>query len=137
MYFNKIDDDLINRIFNGFNEKALFGCEISEKLNKYIYDVLDNEKDITVHLFVPGVEKDDISVTVANDILEINVKQPKIDAKLYAIKNSKFGDFNVKFKLTDKHNKESVESKLENGILIITIPKVTTSNNKVKVIDIK
>lgn len=141
MYFNKIEDELINRIFDGFCNKPLYygfnrDCVLFENSNKYIYDVLDDENEITVHLFVPGVDKDNINMKLTNDVLEVDVKQTKIDSKRYAIKNSKFGDFNVKFKLTDKHDKKSVESKLVDGVLIITIPKATT-NTDVKIIDIK
>ena len=132
MYFNKIEDELINRIFDGFNKD----CTLFENYNKYIYDVLDDENEIIVHLFVPGVDKENINIKLTNDVLEVDVKRAKIDSKRYVIKNSKFGDFNVKFKLTDKHDKKSIESKLVDGVLIITIPKAIT-NTDVKIIDIK
>ena len=82
--------------------------------------------DAIFHL--PGLKKEAVALSVLNDELKITAKSPE-DA-LVTI------DYDKTFSLPEDANVEEVQAKLEDGILSVSIPKVTQVDNPERVIEI-
>lgn len=94
--------DLFDAIYNNSleNVKVLVYNEESESIIKFI---------------VPGLDKEDISIKVDEDILKV-VGVNKKDSEIIT------PDFSRKFKLLNKYNTEGITAQLKDGVLVIKIP---------------
>lgn len=94
--------DLFNAIYNNSweNVKVLVYNEESESIIKFI---------------VPGLDKEDISINVDEDVLKVTGVNKK-DSEIIT------PDFSRKFELLNKFNTEEITAQLKNGVLVIKIP---------------
>lgn len=86
-----------------------------EEGNKYI-----------VELFAPGFSKENFSIHIFNNLLEITGSRSREVSELnriYLNKEYNAGKFTKKFKLPENVNNELVRARYNNGILKITLPK--------------
>ena len=77
---------------------------------------------------VPGYKKDDFNVSIEKGILTIKaeVKEEKEEKKDgYSRKEFSYRSFERNFALPDHVNEDSVQSKYENGLLHIILPKIS------------
>lgn len=86
-------------------------------------DVIENDNEFVVEIMLPGFKKENISVNVEDDVLEIEGER-KVDDKLkYNRKGSFFGTVKVAYQLPDYIVGDKVDASFADGILSITIPK--------------
>jgi HSP20 family protein len=94
-------------------------------------NIIENENEFKVEMAAPGLTKDDFSVKVTNDnLLSVCVKQEKKSEEKdkkgrYLRKEFSYTQFQQNLILPDNADKEKIEAKVNNGVLDITIPKVT------------
>ena len=85
---------------------------------------------------MPGLSKDDVKVSVEDDVLVITGEQKKEEGEGGgdSWKSSSYSSYNTRLQLPDNCEKDKVRAELKNGVLYISIPK-----NKVerKVIDVE
>jgi HSP20 family protein len=86
-----------------------------------------------VKVEVPGVTKDDVKITVQNDVLTIkgekkDEKESK-GANYHRVERS-FGSFQRSFVLPATVQSAKVDAKYNNGILVITLPKAEEAKPK-------
>ncbi len=87
-------------------------------------DARETEDAYHFYLDMPGVNQDDMKITVNNDVLSIHgVRKPRYDKEDYYRKETVFGAFKREFALYSKVNAKSISASLQNGILEITLPK--------------
>lgn len=125
----------IPSIFDDGLFKISYPKEFSKILNGKC-DFEEHEDKYVVELEVPGVEKDEIKVSLKNDYLTINwnrKKEKKSDAKNARYERSE-GSFTRTF-YVEGADQEKIEAELKNGVLRLVLPK--NENSKAKQITIK
>jgi len=124
-----------------------FFGDLFAPINKFKHQILgpatnvtENESEIQMQVVVPGVLKEHIKLAVENNVLTISLDkshQSIIDNESYLRREFELSNFTRSFTLSDNIQKDSISSKLENGILFITLPKTKVTESKSKLIDIQ
>lgn len=86
-------------------------------------NILEQENAFEVHVYALGFDKENIQVSVADDLLYIRGsrnpdKEPIFLRQEYPIKS-----FERVIQLNDKVDIESISARQENGVLVVTLPK--------------
>jgi HSP20 family protein len=105
-------------------------------------DISEDEKNIFVEAEVPGVKKEDMKITLQDNILTITGEKKKEkeekDSKRNFFRSERvYGSFTRSFTLPEDINPDSVDAKFENGILNIKISKADQKKVNEKFIQIK
>lgn len=101
-------------------------------------DVYEDKDNIIVETQLAGIEPENVSVSIENDILSIkgeSEKKSEIDEKNYYRKEIRRGSFYRSIPLPAKVDGDNAKAIAEGGILKITVPKAT--ENKPKTIKIE
>jgi len=101
-------------------------------------DVYQDEKNVIVETSVPGVDRNDIDISIEDDILTIKGKTEKkeeIKKENYFRKEIRKGSFSRVVNLPVAVIADDAHAKFDNGILKITVPKAepTKETKKIKV----
>ena len=90
-------------------------------------DILDREKELIVRAELPGVEKDDVEVTIAGDRLMIDAErgfeEEEQKATFYRHELG-YGELMRTIILPVEVDVEHIEAELKDGILSVTLPKI-------------
>jgi HSP20 family protein len=89
-------------------------------------EVAESDGEITVKLLVPGVEKDQIQVTVDEDVLTVRGevrKEQEEKKKSYYRQEIRYGAFQRAVRLPAEVEGTKATADLKNGTLKITLPK--------------
>merc|ERR1711976_147110 len=88
-------------------------------------NIIDQEKAFVLELAIPGVAKEDLSISIEKNVLTIKseVKETSLEDGRYTRKEFGVRNFERKFQLKEKVLTNEIEAKLENGILRLSIPK--------------
>ena len=111
-------------------------------------DIFDTEDAYIIHISLAGAKKEDVGVNWDADKSELNVAgviyRPGDEEflKTLALDERKVGVFERKIKLGSKVNPaqvdaEGISAKMEEGVLMITIPKLDNDIVEVKKVDIE
>jgi HSP20 family protein len=96
-------------------------------------DILDRDKELIVRGELPGVEKDDIEVTVTGDYLTIAAER-KFDEEVkedqFYRHELGFGELTRTVALPAEVDAENIHAKLEDGILTVTLPKLRVEKRR-------
>lgn len=103
------------------------------KLMRSTVEVLDAEYVITAEL--PGMKKEDIKITLEDDILTITAKRNKEEDKKYYLDERYYGEMTRTFTLKDLKDGD-VKATYVDGVLTLNIPKLTEAETK-KIITIE
>jgi HSP20 family protein len=93
-------------------------------------NVQQNEKDYLVEAELPGVNKDEIDLSLDEGRLTISVKreeQINEEKKNYIHRESRFSSMSRSIYLADADSQD-IKAKLENGVLSILVPRQDRSN---------
>lgn len=89
-------------------------------------DILEGEKEILLHLDMPGVSKEGVQVKLEKNVLkiegELSRKGKQSMKPLY--KEYETGGFKRSFELSNKIDQSKIEAKMEAGVLSLTLPKL-------------
>ena len=89
-------------------------------------DVRENQDAFTVAASVPGVNPDDLDITLTDNVLTIRgeVKAEEVtENEQYHLRERRCGSFSRSLSLPVLVVAEEIEANYENGILTLTIPK--------------
>jgi HSP20 family protein len=103
-------------------------------------DVLERKDSIVVKADLPGLSKEDISVSIENNVLTINgEKKMEKEHKEGDIVRSEryYGSFNRAFTLPSTVDPNQVNAKFENGVLELTLAKKEEAKPRQIRIDVK
>ena len=116
----------------------LFGSNIYTDIPPY--NIVDNDKEFLIEFSVPGFDKKDFLLEVE----ENNLKVSKLSSKDNKPENNFFkrqfnySQFEKNFTIPEEVNIEKINSKYENGILKIFLPKIKEfKQTKIKSIQVK
>lgn len=89
-------------------------------------DVIDRDKEVLIHVEIPGVDKKDIEVSTSNNTLNIKgsvKREAKEQRKNYFRCEIAQGNFSRSLSLPAGIDKSKINASLKDGILEITLPK--------------
>jgi HSP20 family protein len=113
------DFDVLNRFFNGG------GQDNGTRLAPYGVDVREDGDTLVVEAELPGFTKEDVDITLENRTLTIaaqrNTEQKDQKAGNYLLNERRYSRFLRSFTLPPTVDDQSVNAKLENGVLTVTL----------------
>ena len=131
--------DDFNRLIDGF-----FRGEPSDTTAPFTsawipaVDIAEHENDFVVRMELPGVAKEDVNITILEDILTVKgEKKQDRESKgsnYHRVERS-YGSFQRSFTLPTAVKADRIDATFANGVLSITLPKAEES--KPKQIDVK
>lgn len=103
-------------------------------------DIYETENSLNVEVEIPGVKKENIKLTLEDNILTIEGDKKLIKSN-DVIKNFRrergFGNFKRSFTLPVDVDPDKVDAKYENGILTVTLAKLDVKSVNEKTIELK
>ena len=116
-----------NRMFN-----ELLGYEGDEEVMTQVWapraDIVEDEKNYRVVMDLPGVKKEDVNLSLENNVLTISgerkMEREEKKGDHYHLTERAYGRFSRSFTLRNTIDQEKIEAKFEDGELIIELPKV-------------
>ena len=114
-----------------FNQYDPFGIleQLSEYTSQSVFprvDIVETQNEIIIDADVPGIDLDNLKVTIENDMLTISGKelaQEKTDDARYYRQERFSGEFVRKIQLPSSIDQDEIKATNANGVLTITIPK--------------
>ena len=90
-------------------------------------DIKENDKNYTVKADFPGVDKDDIDISVDNNVLTIAAEhkdEAKEEKEGKVIRQERrYGKYSRSFNLGKDIDEGSIKAEFDNGVLTLVIPK--------------
>ena len=88
-------------------------------------DIYETDEALTVLMEMPGVAREGVSVALEDDVLRV---EGRIDFSKYEGMEPVYTEFNVghyarSFALSGKIDREGIGARLEDGVLVLTLPK--------------
>ncbi len=93
---------------------------------KLALDVMESEEAYTVQASIPGIDPNDIDVTLEDDVLTIKAETGVSEAEettRYHLRERRFGSFSRSLRFPVAVNGDAVEASYEHGVLTLNIPK--------------
>jgi len=88
-------------------------------------DIFEADQALTVVMEMPGVDNDNVDVSVENDVLKIT---GKIDFSKYEGLQPLYTEYNIgnysrSFELSSKIQQEGIKAELKDGVMSLVLPK--------------
>ncbi len=88
-------------------------------------DAYETEEGLTLVMEMPGVTRENLEVALEDGVLRV---EGKLDFSKYAELEPVYTEYNVghyarSFSLSDKVDQENIGARLEDGVLVLTLPK--------------
>ncbi len=122
-----------------FDDFSNFGFTANQNFYPRI-DISEDKNNIIVSAEIPGVKKENIKITMQDNILTIEgEKKKEIEQKEkeYYRSERMFGSFKRSFTLPEEVDSDSVEANFEDGMLRILMKKAAPKVKKEKLIELK
>ena len=113
---------------NMMNMQGLMsGVEDSQSTWAPVVDIFEMGDDVVIRAELPGVEKDDVDISVENNTLMLRGERKREtgfeEKGAYHLERS-FGTFARSFTLPKTVDSDRISASCKNGVLELTIPKV-------------
>lgn len=133
--FSKIMDKMINKSFPTLTN--MFGSELIRQTSYPKIDIIDKDTSVLLRAALPGHTKEDVDISVENDLLTIFVKSKndsEVSEKDYYYREIKMSHCQRSVCLPDFLEKDTdkISATFENGVLNVTIPKKVTTEKPIK-----
>ena len=112
---------------NFFSNKNDFLNSFSEELTLPAVNVSEKENQFILELAAPGINKDEIEISVANGMLTISAEgkeESTTEEKNYTRKEYNYRSFNRSFALPEDADSSSIEANYQDGIITLSIPRI-------------
>lgn len=96
-------------------------------------DMYDKKDEVVVKAEIPGISKENISISVNEDVLTIKgelKKEEEIKEEDYYYCERRFGSFSRVLSLPSKIKTDKIKATFENGVLEIHMPKAEGAKQK-------
>lgn len=96
-------------------------------------DIKEDDQAFTLLADIPGVDPDDIEVTMDKGVLTVKGErqsEKKTEEENYKRVERQYGVFYRRFTLPDSANPDAIEATSEHGVLKITIPKQEVAQSR-------
>ena len=98
-------------------------------------DMFDDGENIVFKVELPGIDKEDIELTVTADLLTISgekKKEEKVEKRDYYRLECSSGSFTRSFRLPEGVRTDEGQAKFENGVLSVKVPKTEGAKKATK-----
>lgn len=131
--FNRPESDLMSKRFSDIMDE-FFNDAVKTRRSTFVpsIDVSETEDQFLITAELPGMDKEDIDISLENNRLSISGErsfEKEDKGKKYHRVESSYGSFERSFQLPDNVDEESISATYEDGLLNINIDK---SEDKVK-----
>lgn len=122
-------DRVIGSIFGDRSAAAKAFADTSETAKNVLsprIDIHETDDHIELAAELPGVEQDDVDVSVLEGVLTITgeKKSTRESNEGARIVERSFGSFKRSFRLNDTIDADNITASFKNGVLLLTLPKV-------------
>lgn len=84
------------------------------------YDVWETEGKIMLRVEMPGLERENVDITVDNNQLIISGQRPDWNVNgTFLVRERRFGDFHRVFNLDETVDTDSIEAEMSQGVLTL------------------
>ena len=92
-------------------------------------NVREEDDAYVLSALVPGLKAEDLNIQVLDDVLRIEGEY-KLDENQYLVQELPSGSFSRTLRLPASIEADSVEAKIANGVLTLTLPKAESAKPK-------
>lgn len=118
-----------NKELTGNDNKELTSQkEFTVPCDRYVpvTDIVDSGAEVKLYMDMPGVNKEGLNIKLEKNSVEID---GRIDSKLYAGLRPFYSEYGLgryirKFQLSSDIDQSKIGAEIENGVLILNLPKV-------------
>jgi HSP20 family protein len=132
-------DRMFDRFWTDFFPRRWRGQWNGETVWTPLVDVLDKDTHLLVRADLPGLEKENVKISVSEDnLLTISGETTRSEDEKredYYRSERHYGAFSRTIRLPENVIRDKVEASLDNGILQVTVPK--TEVKKPKAVEVK
>jgi len=138
-------DRIFDNFFSGFGlapsrQGGLFAGPLTSGFLKPTLDIGADDKEYTISIEVPGVDRQDVKIEIANGTLIIKgeKKQEKEEKEknFYRMERS-YGSFQRMLSLPADADQEQIKATFKNGVLTVTMPRKALPQPEGKRIEIR
>lgn len=102
-------------------------------------DIKDTEKDLSLIVDIPGMDKKDISIAVEDGVLAVKgerkgEKREEKDGYVHHERN--FGSFERRLRLPENAEQDKIKADYKDGVLTVSVPKKELPKPKTKKIEV-
>ena len=131
---NRVEDMFKNMWKNPFHNENLTDTFSFSNLSKMPnIDVIDRKKEIFIKAELPGFNKDDLDISIANNQLVIKAKTCTVEKEEegdYLKQEIRKSEIYRSVLLPAEVDEENIKTSYKNGVLKLTIPKQKKSQRK-------
>ncbi|WP_196138979.1 Hsp20/alpha crystallin family protein [Aliikangiella sp. G2MR2-5] len=110
---------------NTYNQSLATGGQKGSSDWQPRVDITENEEAFVIKAELAGVPKDDIKVSLDNNILSISgERKSEIEDKKHHRIERFYGSFSRSFSLPENVNANAIKAENRDGVLILSLPKV-------------
>ena len=115
------------RTFPGFTNTMTNNTLTKELMPMMSADLIENDNEYQLHVDLPGVTPEDLDISIMDKFLVMKaerkyVHEENVD-KVHSMERT-FGKVQRKIRIPQNGDIDNIQTKLKNGVLTVTIPKV-------------
>lgn len=99
-------------------------------------NITETDTHYVVEVFATGFSKENITVNVVNDVLYVSGKKEITESPNFARQEFPIKNFERTVQLNGQIDVENITAKVENGMLIVNLPKTEAAQTKERKIDV-
>lgn len=119
--------DPLDALFRGFLRPVRMDARMDTEVPQIRMDVRENEGGYAVHADIPGVDKDDIHVSIDGNTVAISAEVKKSterkDGEKVLRRERSFGRVSRSFALEHEVDETSASARYRDGVLELVLPK--------------
>ncbi len=107
-------------------DRMMNGMESASVPSYVAADLVEHESGWEIQMDLPGLGREDVEIFVENSALVVKGerKAPTLAVSDRLLqRNRDFGHFEKRYRLTDQVNADGIKANMENGVLILHLPK--------------
>lgn len=131
-------DDMFKRMWEGFPFTHDLMTDDRSRWNPSL-DVSETETAYEVVADLPGLSKEDIDISLDNNVLVIKgekKEEEKKTGKQYLRVERRYGSFYRSFRLPAEVKSDEIDASFKNGVLKVTLPKTEEAKKKIAHIEV-
>ena len=134
---NNENSSWLPSIFDDFFGDEFMGVPVSRQFATPAVNIIENDKQYDIQIAAPGMTKDDFKISINdNNELVINLEKKQKeekkddDKRTWLRREFSYASYSQSFVLPEDIKEESINAKMENGVLNIVLPKKEEAEQK-------